>query len=451
MSGDAGDLPPQHPDTGGGEASRNRYVDLLRVTAIGAVVLGHWLAISITYSAGHLGGSNVLGQLPWTRWLSLIFQVMPVFFLVGGFANATSWTSHRGRGEDWARWLYGRAVRLLVPTTVYVAVGSAAVAACRAAGVGREVLESAGWAVALHLWFLPVYLGLLAMTPALHAAHRRWGLVVPATLALGVAGVNTAVLRWHPPLLGGLNYLLVWGGIHQLGFAWQDGTLTRDRRRPPALAVIGITALAGLVWLGPFPVSMVGVPGARIKNTAPPSIALLAYATAQAGLLLAAESAVTRRLRGTRARRAVARADRMVLTLYLWHMAPVIPAAIALYTTGLLPSVPIGSAAWLQQRLVWVAALTILFIPLATVLRPAGQVMPARQGADAVRLRHGAWPVLMAGVAVAGLALSRLAAKGFAPNGRLPIIALVAYAAGMLLLIMAGRMRARPATPPPAI
>ncbi|WP_433190157.1 acyltransferase family protein [Actinoallomurus sp. CA-150999] len=451
MSGDAGGLPPQHPDTGCGEASRNRYVDLLRVAAIGAVVLGHWLATSITYNAGHLGGSNVLGRLPWTRWLSLVFQVMPVFFLVGGFANAASWTSHRGRGEDWARWLYGRAVRILVPTTMYVAVATAAVAGCRAAGVDRDVLASAGWGVALHLWFLPVYLALLSITPALHAAHRRWGLGVPAALALGVAGVNTAVLRWHPPLLGGLNYLLVWGSIHQLGFAWQDGTLTRDRRRPPALAVAGITVLAGLVWLGPFPVSMVGVPGERIKNTSPPSIALLAYAAGQVGLLLAAESAVTRRLRGPRPRRAVARANRMVMTLYLWHMAPVIPVAIALYPTGLLPSVPIGSAAWLQQRLVWVAALTILFIPLAMALRPAGPVVPAHRGADADPLRHGAWPLLVAGVAVAGLALSWLAAKGFAPSGRLPITVLVAYAAGMLLLVAAGGMRARPATPPPAI
>jgi len=35
-------------------------------------------------------------------------------------------------------------------------------------------LATAGWAVALHLWFLPVYLILLSMTPAMDAAHRRW-------------------------------------------------------------------------------------------------------------------------------------------------------------------------------------------------------------------------------------------------------------------------------------
>jgi len=63
---------------------RNRYVDLLRVGAIGFVVLGHWLVTSITYRGGLFQGEDVLTELPWTQWLTLGFQVMPVFFLVGG-------------------------------------------------------------------------------------------------------------------------------------------------------------------------------------------------------------------------------------------------------------------------------------------------------------------------------------------------------------------------------
>jgi hypothetical protein len=40
----------------------------------------------------------------------------------------------------------------------------------------------------------------------------------------GVAGAGL-------PLIGYANYLLVWGSMHQWGFAWQDGTLTRARWR----------------------------------------------------------------------------------------------------------------------------------------------------------------------------------------------------------------------------
>ncbi|GAA4611985.1 acyltransferase [Actinoallomurus liliacearum] len=424
--------------------SRNRYVDLLRVIAVVLVVLGHWLATSITYHGGRLGGQDVMARLPWTEWLSLVFQVMPVFFLAGGFANAASWTSHRARGGGWACWLYGRAVRLVGPTTAYVLVSVAVVAVCRAAGVDGAVLDRAGWAVALHLWFLPVYLGLLAATPGLHAAHRRWGLGVPAVLAVGAAGVNTTVLSFHPPVLGWADYLLVWGAIHQLGFAWHDGALTRTRRRPLALAAMGITVLAGLVWLGPFPVSMVGVPGAPIKNSVPPSTALLAFAIGQAGLLLAAEPAVTRLLRRPRLWRAVTRANRMVMTLYLWHMAPVILAAVALYPTGLLPSVPIGSPAWLRQRLIWVVTLTVVFVPIALALRPAERLTPARRRTDIGSLRREAWPLLTTGVAAVAVALAQVAAHGFAPSGRLPLPVLAAYAAGVLLLIAAGGMRPGP-------
>jgi peptidoglycan/LPS O-acetylase OafA/YrhL len=43
---------------------------------------------------------------------------MPLFFLIGGVANAISWTRHRGRGVTTARWLLDRSARLLPPVTV---------------------------------------------------------------------------------------------------------------------------------------------------------------------------------------------------------------------------------------------------------------------------------------------------------------------------------------------
>lgn len=443
MSVAAGAGPPRPSGTGGADGSRNRYADLLRVVAIGAVVVGHWLAISITYRGGRLGGQDVLGSLPWTRWLTLVFQVMPVFFLVGGFANAASWTSHRARGQDWGRWLHGRAVRLLAPTTVYVIVAVVVVAACGAAGVDPTVLGRAAWAVALHLWFLPVYLALIAATPALHAAHRRYGLLAAAVLAAVAVTANAVFLLFRPPGLAWIDYVLVWGSVHQLGFAWQDGTLTHDRRRPFALAAAGAAALAGLVWLGPYPMSMVGVPGARVKNSAPPSAALLAYAVAQTGLLLAAEPAAARVLRRPRLWHAVSGAGRTVLTLYLWHMAPVVLAAVALYPTGVLPPAPVGSAAWLWQRPAWVFTLAVLFVPIALALRPAERLLPAGRGPVAGPLGPAARALLAAGTGLAGYALAVIAARGFAPGGRPPAGVLAAYAAGILLLAAAGRPRTR--------
>ena len=111
------------------------------------------------------------------------------------------------------------------------------------------------------------------------AAHRRWGLAVPAVMAAAAALVDAGVIGPHLHLIGYANYLLVWGAMHQWGFAWQDGTLTRRRWRPAAMAAGGAALLAGLLTWGPFPVDMIGA-GERIGNTTPPSIALLAFAAA---------------------------------------------------------------------------------------------------------------------------------------------------------------------------
>ncbi|MFI5066493.1 MAG: acyltransferase family protein, partial [Streptosporangiales bacterium] len=245
---------------------RNRYADLLRVLAIAAVVTGHWLLTSITYRGGQLAGLDAIRYVSWGGWVTLAFQVMPVFFLVGGYVDAISWTGHHARGEAWAGWVRERAMGLLWPATVYVMAAVLAATGAQMAGVPPAELAQAGWLVAIQLWFLPVYLLLIALTPVMLAAHRRWGLAVPAVMALGAAAVDIGVVGAHLPLIGYANYLLVWGSMYQWGFAWQDGTLTRPRWRPYAFAAAGAAVLAGLVAWGPFPVDMIGA-GERVGNT----------------------------------------------------------------------------------------------------------------------------------------------------------------------------------------
>ena len=194
---------------------RNRCADLLRVGAIGAVVLGHWLLTSITYWAGHLSGHNALLYVGWGRWVTLLLQVMPVFFVVGGYANAVSWTAHHQRGDTWTDWVRGRMARLLWPTTVYVVAAVLAVVVARSAGADPAGLARAGWLAALHLWFLPVYLLLIALTPAMLAARRRWGLMVPAVMAVGAAAVAMAVLA--PVFRRSASRTTCWCGERALG------------------------------------------------------------------------------------------------------------------------------------------------------------------------------------------------------------------------------------------
>jgi hypothetical protein len=72
-------------------------------------------------------------------------------------------------------------------------------------------------------------------------------------------------------------------------------------------------------------------------NTSPPSIALLAYAATQPGLVLGAGSAATRLLARPRLWGRVARLNETTMTVCLWHFVPVIVVAAAFYPTGVMP------------------------------------------------------------------------------------------------------------------
>jgi len=412
---------------------RNRYADLVRVVAMGGVVYGHWLLISITYRNGQLSGQNALDYVSWAQWGTWVFQVMPLFFLVGGYVNALSWTGHHADGRTWTWWVRHRAMRLLWPTAVFVAAAVVTVSIAAAAGVSPGEIAAAGWLIALQLWFLPVYLLLVALTPVLLTAHRRWGLAVPVIMAAGAALVNVAMARWHLSLIGYVNFLLVWGSMHQWGFAWQDRTLTFPRWRPYAFAAAGAALLAGLLIWGPFAVNMIGN-----GNTNPPSIALLAFAAAHDGLVLAAEPGVSRLLARPRLWRWVTRLNDTTMTVFLWHFVPAIVVAVACYRTGLLPQPAIGTGEWWELRVAWFALLTAVLVPLVIAAMWAERrLLRLPDGIG----RSGPWsPVLMlAGVITLIVALTRLTIGGLAPGGHPPAGVLAACVAGTGAILATGR------------
>jgi surface polysaccharide O-acyltransferase-like enzyme len=414
---------------------RDPAVDFYRVSGVVLIVLGHWLAGAVTYRDGSFGRQNPLVDQPWTQWLTWIFQAVPTFFLVAGYAAAVSW-AHRRTHQGLSRqiWLRHRLARVLGPSTVYVALVSAVVVVLGTCRVARSTLEYAGWAVAMHLWFLAVYLVVVSLTPIAVAAQRRWGLLVPAVLAVGVAMVDAASMIGHVRYLGWLNYVLCWSVLYQLGIAWRNGLLAG--LRPVLLAATSAVALALLIWLGLYPVSMIGVPGQAVQNSAPPSVAMLTFACAQAGLVIALAPAVNRALSAGVVQQVLARANSNVMALYLWHMIPVVIVAIVAYPAGLLPQPVEGSGQWWLARLEWVVVLGLVTAVELVLLWWGRRFFAAPLPALNARGGRLAEPVMLAGAVMAAYGLAFIAAEGFAPYGRFPWLTALIFAVGVLLVAL---------------
>lgn len=415
-------------------SNRELSADLYRVLAVVIVVIGHWLLAAVTYQGGRFGYDEVLAELPWTQWLTWLFQVVPVFFVVAGYANAASWTlRHAVRGLPRRDWLRHRIVGIVGPTTAYVAVMLIAVGTAGRLGLDGSQLSMPMWVVGLHLWFLPVYLAVVSLTPLAVAAHRRWGLRVPAAMAAAAGIVDVVTLAGHVPVLGMVNYALCWGAIYQLGIAWHGNAF--GRHRPLLLTAAAAAVLAAVIWLRIYPVSMIGVTGQVVQNTSPPTIALLALAGVQTGLLLAAAPRVTGWLREQRWRHVLVIANENSMALYLWHMVPVVVVALTCYPTSLLPQPGLGTGAWWRWRLVWVLVLSLV-TAAELILLWWGRAVFARPTPVVGVEISTRWsePILLVGTAAIAYALWRFAGHGFAPDGRFPLTIVTIYLAGVVLV-----------------
>lgn len=413
---------------------RDLAVDFYRVSGVVLIVLGHWLAGCVTYRDGNFGRQNPLVELPWTQWLTWPFQAVPVFFLVAGYAGAVSWT-HRCEADGTPRqtWLGHRLARVLGPTAVYVGLVSIVVVVADVCGVVRFALDYAGWAVAMHLWFLAVYLLVVSLTPIAIAAQRRWALWVPGVLTVAIVVVDVIAVGGHVPYVGWLNYLLCWGTLYQLGIAWQAGLLAG--RKPILLAAGSAVALALLIWAGLYPISMIDVPGQAVQNSSPPTVAMLAFACTQAGIAIAVAPALNRVLRRGLVQRVLYTANNNVMALYLWHMVPVIIVAVVGYPTGLLPQPIEGTAAWWLARLEWVVILSLVTAIEMALLRWRRGFFAAPLPMLGMPLNNR-WtePATLAGAAMAAYALAYFSGMGFAPGGHFPWAVAVAFAAGVVLV-----------------
>src|SRR6187402_645957 len=97
-------------------SKRDLTLDLARVVCVLAVVAVHLLEVGVgTSSTGELVVSRPLETYPWFAAATWIGQIMPLFFVVGGFASLTAWRSLQRRGGDGPDFVRTRVLRLAQP------------------------------------------------------------------------------------------------------------------------------------------------------------------------------------------------------------------------------------------------------------------------------------------------------------------------------------------------
>jgi hypothetical protein len=214
-----------------------------------------------------------------------------------------------------------------------------------------------------------------------------------------------------------LNYGFIWLAVHQLGYAWRDGWFF-GTRKALGWAVGGLVVLLVLVTAGPYPISMVSVPGDDVSNTLPPKLPMLLIGIVQSGLLLSIETPMRRWLTRSIPWTWTVLVNGMIMTIFLWHLTAstlLIGGAVLAGGVG-LTALP-GSGVWWLLRIPWlavyVAGLAGLTLSFSMFERGRARVAPVT-----------AWRQVVGAVFMCG-GLAFLALDGIAGNGPLGLRAVV--------------------------
>jgi hypothetical protein len=339
-------------------------VDWLRAASLLVVVLWHWAFSILSWSPTSISATNPLSYTSGLWIFTWLLQVLPLFFYVGGHVHLGSWERASARGEHIVEFAWRRIRTLATPAAALAGIWLAGGAVF---GWFFQIpwIPSLVLLVLSPLWFLGVYVGLIALLPITLWLHRRFDILVLVWLAGIAMLVDVLRLRYGVTWLGWLNMVVVWGLAHQAGFFYRRISAA-PRRLDFALLWAGLFALAGLVFSGLYPGSMVGVPGDRMSNMAPPTFVIVALLTFQVGVAGVLRPSMERVLLRPRWSRLNAVINEYALPLFLLHTTGFAVARFVGYYVlpgGIVDDGPLDLLWWLERPIAVLAALAFT-IPL---------------------------------------------------------------------------------------
>ena len=339
---------------------RDWTVDVVRIFSLSIVVLMHWTSTRVTVVDGEVQTDLALhGPAAWAA--TWVLQVMPLFFLAGGFANTKVVDRCQEKGQTYGDYLGLRVRRLTAPLVPLIAV-FVLLTLVLEISVSAQLASTTAESISKPLWFLAVYLVAVAVAPLAVRAHDRSPWLLPAGLLAASLTVDAVRFAGHNDRFVQWNLLFVWLFCHQLGVLYARGTL---RKVPDAALVLVGTAGIGLLVLmvmpGPYFPTILGLADAEVSNLSPPTSVVSVLAVVQLMVLTLVHRRIPRWQPSGRRRAFIETINALLMLIYLWH----IPVLTALVGVGVLwPEVllPSDEAAWWAQRPLWfVVAGALLF------------------------------------------------------------------------------------------
>lgn len=337
--------------------TRDHAVDLVRAACLVVVVGLHVMMAGITVETDGLAITNSLDGHPIFAWSTWLVQVMPLFFVMGGFSSLLAWRRQRERGVTGADYVRDRVARLARPALLPLGLVGITLAVLGLVGLPDPVLADVGFRIGQPLWFLAVYLGCSGLVPLMARLHERAPWVTLLTMLGAVMVVDTIALLTVQPLIGALNLLFVWLFVQQLGFCLADGWF--DWRRRWMLGLAGLAAFGVLLFL----TTVVGYSTDMYDNLNPPTAAILVLGVGQT-LLFAFLRPWLARLAERETLAGLSGAiNTNAMQIYLWHVPVIVLIAVVLVVSGAPFPEPL-SEGWWQSRPPFLVAVALLLIPI---------------------------------------------------------------------------------------
>lgn len=337
-------------------SKRDLTLDIARVFCVLLVVVIHLLMVGVGMDAtGAISVSRPLEDQSWFDTATWIGQIMPLFFVVGGFASLTAWRSLGRRAGTASDYVRNRVLRLAQPALPLFLFYVVVIGGARIIGVDPALLDVVIVGAGAPLWFLAAYTLCQAFVPTMAGWHARAPRATLGVLFAGAAVVD--VIRYSTGIdeIGLANLFFVWLLVQQIGFWYADGWFAARRWwQLVGIAVACYIVLLPLTLVGPWDTDM-------LTNLNPPTLPLVFLGLAQACVLRLIRPALARLMNTHAARAVVFLVGSRLMTIYLWHLPVIISlSGLALLIPGASPA-PASPTWWWTRPIAYIVVFAVLF------------------------------------------------------------------------------------------